>query len=417
MKILYICADSGIPVLGTKGASVHVREMIAAWEDAGHSVLLAAPKLQKVPWGKPEKIAGTLLHLPPSDMSHSSMKALIEFETLLDETSPLPGQIRRILYNKELIQQLLRRFTAHPPDFIYERAALFSTVGTTVAAALDRPLILELNAPLADEQSVYRGEALGTLAKKAEQFVIRRADAILCVSSHLKTYAIDKGAKPVRVHVSPNGVNIRDFQEHSPAQKKPSLWRSDRGPVIGFVGGLRPWHGVRVLPELTRQLRKHYPDIRMVVAGEGPLRSELQADFARLGLLAQVHFTGAISHEKVAALIPTFDIAIAPYEKLDHDFYFSPLKLFEYMACGVALVAANAGQISEIVSHGTTALLYPPGVLDALIGQCRRLLEDRHLRVRLGRAAAKTVRSKYTWDHNAARAIAVAETLCAKKES
>ncbi|NOY84862.1 MAG: glycosyltransferase family 4 protein [Nitrospirae bacterium] len=411
MKILYICADFGIPVLGTKGASVHVREMVSALNRAGHSVVLAAPKLQKVLWEKPEEIAGRLLHLPPAPISRETMKCLMEFEDMLGETSPLPGQIRRMLYNKEMSHQLLRHFTTHPPDFIYERAALFSTVGVMVAEALAKPLILELNAPLADEQSLYRGTSLGALAKKTEQFVLSRSEAVLTVSSLLKNYAVSAGAKPTAVHVSPNGVNIQNFQTKTATEETKATWGLGSGPIIGFVGGLRPWHGVMALPKLAEQLNKNHPDLKIVIVGEGPLRMRLQNEFEARGCSKNVLFTGAVSHENVAALIPTFDIAVAPYEKLDHDFYFSPLKLFEYMACGVAVVAAEAGQIGEIITQGRTGLLYAPGETTTFIMHCERLLSDPRLRKEMGQAAAKEVRSNYSWDHNASRVISIFKTL------
>ncbi|MGH3147612.1 MAG: glycosyltransferase, partial [Rubrobacter sp.] len=87
----------------------------------------------------------------------------------------------------------------------------------------------------------------------------------------------------------------------------------------------------------------------------------------------------------------------------DHDFYFSPLKLFEYMACGVPVVAAKLGQIEEVISDGETGLLYPPDEPGALVETCTRLLSDPALRRHIGSAAAKEVHGRYTWDHNARR--------------
>ncbi len=411
MKILYVCADFGIPVLGTKGAAVHVREMIAALGRAGHTVILASPKLQKNLWESPEEINARLLHLPPAAMTRETMKCLMKFEDMLAESTPLPGQIRRMLYNKEMSHQLLRHFTTHPPDFIYERASLFSTVGVMLAEALGKPLLLELNAPLADEQSAYRGASLHALAKKTEQFVLTRSDAVLTVSKLLKDYVVSQGAKQTQVHVSPNGVNIEAFQEKLPTKETKDTWGLGTGPVIGFVGGLRPWHGVMVLPDLLKALHQHHPGLRLLIVGEGPLRAKLEQAFDAYGLSGHVCFTGAISHQKIPALISCLDLALAPYEKLDHDFYFSPLKLFEYMACGVPVVAAECGQIGEIVSHGRTGLLYPPASKDVLIRHCQTLLSDPCLRKQMGEAAAKEMRTNYTWDHNASRLISTFEQL------
>jgi glycosyltransferase involved in cell wall biosynthesis len=186
--------------------------------------------------------------------------------------------------------------------------------------------------------------------------------------------------------------------------------------VLGFVGGLRPWHGVDILPRLLERLVERDRSVRLVIAGDGPLRSDLERDFDERGLTAHVHFTGAVAHEQVPEWIEKFDVALAPYSRPEHAFYFSPLKIFEYMACGAAVVAARLGQIEEVVSDGETGLLYSPGELDELARACERLLADAALRQRLGEAAAKEVHGRYTWDQNAARVIGLVQSLARRQE-
>jgi glycosyltransferase involved in cell wall biosynthesis len=130
----------------------------------------------------------------------------------------------------------------------------------------------------------------------------------------------------------------------------------------------------------------------------------------------RVVFTGAVAHDEMPAVIRQFDVALAPYPPLDHAFYFSPLKVFEYMACGVAVVAANCGQIAEIVSDGENGLLYPAGDLDALTAACDRLLANPKLRFALGQAATTATRQHYTWDRNAKRVMDLARSLIAARK-
>ena len=103
MRILYICPDLGIPVLGRKGASVHVRSLSNAFARAGHSVVLAAPILNKSPWDEPAGLAVPLFHLPPApdETVHLSLEA---FNELLGVSNSIPGEIRRILYNEEMLK-------------------------------------------------------------------------------------------------------------------------------------------------------------------------------------------------------------------------------------------------------------------------------------------------------------------------
>jgi glycosyltransferase involved in cell wall biosynthesis len=415
VKILYICPDLGIPVLGRKGASVHVRELVGAFGRAGHSVVLAAPLLNKSPWEEPAELEAQLLHAPLSPDVVSAFYGLKAFNETLGIEDSLPGELRRILYNQDLGSRLERRFENHRPDFVYERASLYATAGVSLARELERPLVVELNSPLALEQTTYRATGLGELAREAERWTLTRADAVLAVSASLRDYAVSLGANPDRVHVVPNGVNVDLFGPGAHDPEATTRWDLGDGPVLGFVGGLRPWHGVEVLPALLGRLVGRYPDLRLVIVGDGQLRGELERDLEERGLAHGAVFTGSLPHEEVAALIHRFDVALAPYPRPAHDFYFSPLKLFEYLACGAPVVAASLGQIAEVVRHGETGLLYPPGELDALVASCERLLEDPDLRRRMGRAAAKEIHDRYTWDHNAERVIDLARSLIAER--
>ena len=415
MKILYLCSDLGIPVLGRKGAAVHVRVLSEALRRVGHSVVVATPSLNKDPWEVPQKLNVALAHLPPSPEVVQAVLGVTEFNESLEIENSLPGELRRILYNQQLVPQLTRRFRNHAPDFILERASLYATAGVHVARALNVPLIVELNAPQALEQSAYRATGLGKLAAQAECWALTRADAVFAVSDPLRDYVISLGVASERVHVLPNGVDTTLFY---PAPGNPELrarLNLGAGPVLGFIGGLRPWHGVQALPPLVEQLVSRYPHLRLVIAGEGPLRAELENAFRTRGIQEHVIFTGSLPHEEMSELIRQFDIALAPYPVLDHVFYFSPLKLFEYMACGVPVVAAAVGQIAEVIRDGDTGLLYPPGDLDALTAACARLLADSALSQRLGEAAAAEVHANYTWTRNATRIAELARTLIADR--
>jgi len=424
MSILYLCPDLGIPVLGRKGASVHVRELIGAFARAGHRVTLAAQTLTKSASDEPAKVRARVIQIHPDPAATAVVQAFKEFNERLGLQNPLPGEVRRIVYNEAFYQGLKRRFLRHRPDFIYERASLYATAGVRLAEKFKVPHIVELNAPLAVEQSAYRATGFGELAAQAERWILTRADAVIVVSGELCKHVLALGVKGNRIHVMPNGVNPELFRpslrrsggsaerRHFRPRKSAALCRDAAtgtgAPVLGFVGGLRPWHGVEVLPELLARLNRRHPGARLIIAGDGPLRGDLEREFRKRGLAKKVEFTGAVSHEEIPAVIRQFDIALAPYPKHNHDFYFSPLKLFEYMACGVPVVAANLGQISEVVRNGKTGLVYLPGKLNALVAGCEKLLTNPKLRESIGSSASERVRRKFTWDNNAERVLKLA---------
>ncbi len=428
MKILYLCPDLGIPVLGRKGASVHVRELVSAFARAGHNVVLAAQVLNKSPWESPAEIKVPLVQIRPDAAATAAVLALKEFNERLGVENSLPGELRRILHNKELEIDLKRRFENDPPDFIYERASLYATAGINLAQALRVPVLLELNAPLAVEQATYRSTGFGPLASEAERWTLSHADAVIAVSSLLREHVLSLGVPAQQVHVIPNGVDPALFHPADPLEAaacrngSPSQGSAVRAKlnfngarVIGFVGSLRPWHGVEVLPELLQRLSARDQDVRLLIVGDGPLRTDLERELKARNLETRVCITGLLPHEHIPPLIREFDIAVAPYSKPNHPFYFSPLKVFEYMACGVPVVAPQLGQLTEVLRDGENGLLYPVGNLDALARQCQRLLDDPGLRRKLGAAAGHEAQERYTWDQNAERVIQLARSLKGSK--
>ena len=415
MRILYLCADLGIPVLGGKGAAVHVRAITTALARGGHEVAVAAPALVREPWERPVSFELPVLHAPPAETVEAASRGVKAFREAIESDTPVGGELRRILYNEQLRVELKRTLERTPPDVIVERASLFGTAGSLVATELGVPHVLELNAPLAAEQGVYRRGTLDELASTGERWLLRRADAVFAVSSPLAEHAVRSGAARERVHVLPNGVDPTTFH---PGPRDSTLRRRlglGAGPVVGFVGGLRPWHGIELLPRLLERLAARRPDVTLAVVGDGPLAGVLRDGLGARGLADRAVLLGSVPHDEVAAVVRELDLALAPYPEPAHEFYFSPLKLFEYMGCGVPVVASRIGQIAEIVRDGENGLLTAPGDLDELVGACERLLDDGELARRLGARAADDVAGRYTWDANAARIGALAERLRAAR--
>jgi glycosyltransferase involved in cell wall biosynthesis len=123
-----------------------------------------------------------------------------------------------------------------------------------------------------------------------------------------------------------------------------------------------------------------------------------------------VTFSGPVAHADVPAWLSLMDIATAPYTP-HPDFYFSPLKLFEYMAAGVPVVAGRIGQLAELLEHGRTALLYAPGDAAALAVQVETLVRDPALRRRIGAAGREGIGEDRTWHGHARRIETIVRSL------
>jgi len=193
-----------------------------------------------------------------------------------------------------------------------------------------------------------------------------------------------------------------DINRIRPGQATPE-WRARTvGPdgdafVVGFVGRIRPWHGLNVLLEAFAVARAEDPGMRLCVVGDdGGTGRELQEQGRRLGLDDAVEFTGAIPPEEVPAALGAMDAVAAPYPPLE-EFYFSPLKIFEYMAAGKPIVASACGQITDLLDHERTGLLVPPGDVAALAEALLRLRRDPTLAENLGRNARAEAEVRHSW--------------------
>jgi glycosyltransferase involved in cell wall biosynthesis len=260
------------------------------------------------------------------------------------------------------------------------------------ARAAGIPGVLEVNAPLIDEQATYRGLADLHGAVRVAERAFHAADAIVAVSQGVADYLDRFPGTRGRVHVIPNGVDPGRFPENL----SPALPRVPGTFTAGFVGTLKAWHGLSHLVEAFDSLHREVPGSRLLVVGTGPERERLAEDLTTRGLASAATLTGAVRPEEIPGLLASMDAAVAPYPRQE-EFYFSPLKVFEYMAAGLPVAASRIGQLENLIRDGEDGLLLPPGDSDALASALLRLARDPSLRTRLGKAARERARKEFSW--------------------
>jgi glycosyltransferase involved in cell wall biosynthesis len=172
--------------------------------------------------------------------------------------------------------------------------------------------------------------------------------------------------------------------------------------VIGFVGSFSSFHGIEVLKQVVAGLCPARAACPVSVRRRRHALGDLREFCRRSGHESRVRFTGHVAREHVPALMAATDILVAPYSR-EAFFYFSPIKLFEYMSCGKAVVATRIGQIADVVDDGRTGLLYDPDDTDGLIDRLAALIRDPELRTALGRRARAAIESDYSWTANATK--------------
>ena len=242
---------------------------------------------------------------------------------------------------------------------------------------------------------------------------VRSPTPLLAVSESLRSPMQRAGVKPELIRVKPTAVNPRLFHPGLDGKPVRERLKVDDRFVVGFVGTFKPWHGVDLLLEAFRDLHRANPSTHLLLVGDGPLRPRFEEEVREAGLQDAVTFAKGVAHQDVPNYLAAMDVAIAPYPALDR-FYFSPLKVFEYMAAGRAMVAPRTGQVAEVVVDGVTGLLFEPGDRASLVNCIQRVQKDAVLRNELGRKASAAC-SEHTWGQNAARVIEWVEPLVNRK--
>ena len=166
--------------------------------------------------------------------------------------------------------------------------------------------------------------------------------------------------------------------------------------TIGFVGTLKPWHGVEVLLEAFARLAGSDESARLRIVGDGPLREALAAQALRLGVSQRVDLVGAVAPQDMPGELATMDVAVAPYPRLP-DFYFSPLKIYEYLAAGVPVVASDIGPCWDILDGGGLGVLVAPGDVIELAAVLAGLRSDARLRAELGESGRRAAVTRHDW--------------------
>jgi glycosyltransferase involved in cell wall biosynthesis len=365
MRLAYLCSDPGIPYGADKGAAVHVRELVGALTDAGAEVLLIVSGVSR---DAPPLPAGVRLDVLPEPGKRAPVAQRLKQEPT--RTAWLAGRLRRFR-----------------PLALYERLALHSAAGSHAARMLGIPHIVELNSPLPQEAARYRRLDAPREAAALERAVLQHAALVLPVSTELVEYASSRGAR--RVEVMPNAVTLDRFVHPRP--------RRDGPPIAVFAGALRPWHGIETIAAAWRALGASAP--RLVVLGDGPGREVLEVVGADL--------VGTVPHERVPPLLARCDIGLAPYAR-DAPRYFSPLKVFEYLAAGLAVVTADLPGVTDVVGP-ETAVVIPQGDPAALARAVKEVAGDPERRERLGRAGRALVAAQHTWALRAERLLSAVE--------
>jgi glycosyltransferase involved in cell wall biosynthesis len=365
LRLLYVALDQTVP--GTLGGSIHVDAVARGLAALGHDVHVATQR-------------GT---------------GAVATTVTWHDMQPSFGIPQLRWLRTGAVESLAREIRA---DAIMERYYNFGGEGVLAARRVGIPSALEVNAPVIDHPGSTKSKVdralliepmrrwRDRLCRLTDLFITPSADILPEFVSRRKVLEIEWGA---------------DVESFSPdATGTLPFVRDPERILCVFAGAFRPWHGaVQLASAMARLQASGERRFGAVFIGDGPERAAVEQVAQNV---PGVIFTGAIAHALMPACLAAADIGVAPFDETRHPplqlgFYWSPLKVFEYMASGLPVVAPRLPRLKHLVKHDEEGLLYDPADFDGLVRSLRALV-DPDVRRRLGVAARARVVRDFSWE-------------------
>jgi glycosyltransferase involved in cell wall biosynthesis len=368
VKVLYVASDQVVP--GTTGGSVHVLEVARGLARRGHEMDVI---VRRADGSTPPEAKGVRWHpvawWPPHRFFRFRARGAV---------AAVADAVR--------------------PDVVMERYYNFGGEGIATARARAIPSLLEVNSPVVDHPGSAKAALDAAMfirpLKRYREAMVADATALVApIPEIVPAFA------RARTEIVTWGANVEDFapERRDPAVRK-ALGIPEGAVAVLFSGSFRPWHGVHVLEEAARRLKPR-ADLFFVLAG---------GDASGEGSGYRGRRLGAVPYDAMPAVVAACDVGTAPYDsarlaQLRLGFFWSPLKIFEYMASGLPTITVDRHPLREVVRDGEEGLLVREADPAALAAAIERLAGDEPLRRRLGASARARVVEKYSWDRHCAQ--------------
>lgn len=386
MKVLYFLQDKDFfsrrsNVVG--GHIAHIIGVIEAFQRLGHEVIIAS--YDEVPYWHNSKVRYHLF-----DIS--------EF--------PIP-KVRSPIRFYQLTNQIIDLIEKEKPDILYVRWATNLFFGRVARVFPTLPIVVECNTP----SEMFLGERYVPLWRRwiahiADKQYVNSAMLISAVSKEVRSFLLEHHPRleKERVIVNPNGVDVEKFQ---PLQTNVRYRYGipEQAIVIGYSGNFCPWHRIDLLIHAVQRLDREY--VYLMVIGTGPIELEKSLrSLAATQRSSQVIFIDPIPFGQMPEYFSACDILVSSQSAtVSGKLHQSPIKLYEYMAMGRAVVGSRIGQIARVIDHGRNGLLFRPDSVDSLVSVLNRLIGNSELRASLGRNARYDAEQFYSWEANVERIL------------
>jgi len=247
--------------------------------------------------------------------------------------------------------------------------------------------IWEVNAPVEEMRNHKMPESKIAWFNRRRRALALLADAAVCVSEEMEDYARSfLGIR--RTCIVPNGSNPDIF---SPGKKDPALYGTNRFKVIWVGSAEYRWQGINLVRKAAERLLSIDREVQFLVTAEGPSTENLR-------------YLGRIPYDDIPRYVASADVGLCIYENIDYypRFYFSPLKLFDYMASGLPVLGSDVGQIRRVIEENGNGIPAGNSVEDIVSGILRLKHGDGERR-EMGTRGREAVVARYNWGSIASR--------------
>ncbi|ASW55833.1 glycosyltransferase family 4 protein [Plantactinospora sp. KBS50] len=302
-------------------------------------------------------------------------------------------------FNHTLLRTALRAAGSGGYDVVHAHDWLVAHTAVTLADHLDLPLVTTIHATEAGRHQGWLPDETNRAIHSVEHWLAHESDRVIVCSGYMRDEVSGLFSLPAgRVTVVPNGVDDRAWRARPHAVASARRRYAGAGPLIGYAGRLVYEKGVQHLVGAVPRLRDRHPGLRVLIAGDGPYRAQLQEQADRLRLEQTVRFVGFLNETQLPAVLGATDATVVPslYEP------FGMIAL-EAAAAGAPLAVSATGGLAEIIEPGVTGVTFPHSDPDALAGAVDTLIGDEYFARRVARQARSMVTERYGWSSIAAR--------------
>jgi glycosyltransferase involved in cell wall biosynthesis len=377
------------------GPANHVREVFDELNRLGHQVRLLA-RLDGQIW-----VADDLGHFrlaAPTGLDGGPLRLLERVVRRVQSQLHLP--YANLFDSWRFALACCREFRDY--DLLYERMSWMGYGGGLAARWLKRPLVVEYNGDHLHDleakgiapQGIQRRLSLALMG-----WAIRQVAHVVATGEGWRKQFIERWAfDSNKVSCVENGTVLVRLLHREQLNVFRKSSNSGREVSLVYLGGFYAWHGVQILIKAFAKARQNGAPIRLQLIGSGVGLDGAKQAVSELGLEPWVTFSGQLSASEFAPLLADADIGLSPYCGWSE---YSGLKLFDYKAAGLAIIASGDGGQPKTLTHGVTGWIVPPCDEAALTAAIVQLGTDANLRRRLGQAARLNAEENHGWDQTA----------------